>query len=296
MNKKFFFTLFLFVVGVAVALIYRRYNSEFRPEKTRTFYLENNDSVRFTQRLSDEKSFVEESIGEEVTPKNNPRLEKIFSELEGIKAKCDAVYEGKLAEEKIIDPESDLFSNTEQIAGLITSVYEEVILNRERLKKIVPNYLSVISQEKEVSVDKFYSFIQMMMSCFSSDMSFYVETSFEVKRTDEEKKIFEKEVVSSLMMVVNWIITEDKLPDGLLFTLNIFRAVGEYYQYDDEYFSEVDNLYDKITNYEEVFFSDFEDVKYVSEPSLRMESYLNEMELIADDFKFFYDQRFSQFR
>ncbi len=296
LNKRIKIIFIVAIVGIIIALIYRDYSNELGPEATRTFYLENNDSVRFTQRLSDEPTFVEETMGEEIKEENNPRLKKIFDELNSIKASCDAIYEGKLSEEKIIDPSSDIFSDTEKIAALITSVYENVILSREKLKKIVPRYLNVISNEQEVTVDEFYSFVQMMMSCFSSDMSFYIETSFEVKRNEKERQDFEAQVISSLMTIVHWIITEDKLPDGLLFSLNIFRAVGEYYEYDDEYFLEIDNLYDKITNYEEVFFSDFEDVKLVSEPGLRMESYLREMELIADDFKFFYDQRFSEFR
>lgn len=295
MNRKFALTILLFCVGIAAALIYRRYDNEYSPLKTRSFYLENNDPVRFTKRLSDtdQKQFEEVRVEE---PKENPRLEKVFTKLEAIKSSCDAVYKKNLEQDKIIDPDSEIFSDTKQVASLVMKIYENIILNREKLKDIVPEYLVIIQDEEKVSVDKFYNFIQMMMSCFSSDMSFFVETTFEVDRSDEDKKFFEKEVLGSLMKVVYWIVSEDRLPDALLFSLNIFRAVGEYFEYGEDYFSEVDNLYEKITNYEEVFFSEFEDVKFVSEPGLRMESYLREMEIISDDFKFFFDQRFPEYR
>ena len=295
MNRKFALTILLFCIGIAAALIYRRYDNELSPLKTRSFYLENNDPVRFTKRLSNsEQNQIEEVSPTE--PKENPRLEKVFTKLERIKSSCDAVYKENLEQDKIIDPDSEIFSDTKQVASLVMKIYENIILNREKLKDIVPQYLTIIQDEEKVSVDKFYNFIQMMMSCFSSDMSFFVETTFEVNRSEEDKKLFEKEVLSSLMKVVYWIVSEDRLPDALLFSLNIFRAVGEYFEYGDDYFSEVDNLYEKITNYEEVFFSEFEDVKYVSEPGLRMESYLREMEIISDDFKFFFDQRFPEYR
>ncbi len=274
----------------AIYFICKYYEDVKKPGNTREFYANPTLSapsygpLNFEGRNNSVKS-VAKSLKIKPEERRLDRINVLLEDLDEINKSCEDQIASLLPPSEVLDPEGQFFSRPDVVEERLSEVVFTILKARKSLESKLREMESIFTEKGKVPTQKFYSSVQSMMLCLSSDVSLFLESTFEssvLKGDKERTNVLTRKVIT----FVDELILNGVMPDALLFSLNVYRVIGETNKFDEEYFNELNSLYDKISTYEESFFSEFSDEEVITDPNERLELYLSEMKLLYEEFNY----------
>ncbi len=299
--KKSIKNILIFTILALIAIfIYRYYQNVKKPEVTRKYYQSKSLSapsqgpLNFDGKSNSVKSIVKENkVARQIKDKNE-RLYSLIQELDQLNKACEDEIAALLPPSEVLDPEGKFFEKFDTVNERMGQVVGVIFQARKSLPRFQSRALELFENEEILESQLFYSTIQSLMLCLSSDVSLFLESALEslVKNGSDQELV---ELEQKMVGLVDYLVQDARLPDALLFSLNIYRIIGEARKHDEVYFNELNLLYDKISQFDENFFSEFRDEDKVQDPNDRYELYTSEMKLLYDEFNYVRKSRLREY-
>jgi len=294
----------LIVLLLGGYFIYDYLQVDYIPEQKRSFYkrsrLEKNKPVyKRRQLLHEELPEYEETAPIELAIEGSAgdiqRIRELIKQLDKRNKECEAIIGRTLPNEEIIDPENPIFKNPELLTEKITGVFDQ-ILHRDIAISSLKTFESYYQEKTEVESDLFFNSLRSTLICRGADIGLFLESAYEAMDEDRWTKndieVFNSKVLGLLASSLEY----DTLPDNLLFSLNILRLVGKSGKLGDDYYSELDDVYGRISAYEDSFFDEIQDNQKIYSPGDKFQNYFEELDEIGDEIRYIMNRRFKDYR
>lgn len=302
-------TLIISAIGLFGYYLYKYITDEYAPKSKREYYsaryLKKKEMKLVQRRLMHEEieseldndNYYKDASTREASQRlsgTNIQLKELITSLEQKNLECESYIRRVLPNEQIIDPENNFFSDPSVVFGKANDVFSFLFprrLSMEALNQFEDYFMS----KDEVNLDFFYNTIRSAMICRKGDVGLFLESIFESMESGNWSPSEVIEFNGYILGAIKVSIEDDFLPDNLLFSLNLLRLVGTREKFPEEFFNELDEVYQRIADYEDSFFDGSENSKKIYNPGGQLESYLDELELISDDIRYIMLRRFSNY-
>ncbi|OIQ20714.1 MAG: hypothetical protein BM556_01885 [Bacteriovorax sp. MedPE-SWde] len=293
----------LIVILLVGYFIYDYLEGDYIPESKRKFYKKvkyKRRELKFTRReLMHEElpEYEKEADPEKVIIKGNgnglAEIKEALKALDKRHKECEAFLAKALPNEEIIDPENEIFRSPERVTAKVVDVFTE-ILTREVSSSALLTFENFYKDKSDVEADLFFNTLRSSLICRGADTGLFLESAYEAMKDNWSEKEVE-EFNSALLGMLSNSLESDVLPDNLLFSLNILRLVGTSSKQTEEYYSELDDVYGRISSYEDNFFDEIQDSKKIYSPAEKFEGYFEELDQISEDIRYIMNRRFKSF-
>ena len=302
--KKFLIRTTILVVLMLVGyLCYQYLQDDYIPEYKREFHsLVPKKGQSFVKRKQYHE-VVEEAYGDEidkstteVTGKNkNSKVELLLHEVMNLlkdkNTSCEKYIEGFMPNESLIDAESDIYNNADMLRGKLEGAFENSF-RRDIIFDSIEEIAKILEGVDKLGRDMFYQVLRSLMICRNGDLSILLEGIHDAKISDTDKDKLTKKIVEILWASIR---EGDALPDNMLFTIQIMRQIGEAKKLGPTFESELDDIHERIANFDEFYFEEIHSSDYVQSPLFRFRAYLDEMREISDEVMFLMKKAFPDY-
>ncbi|EQC51736.1 hypothetical protein [Bacteriovorax sp. DB6_IX] len=305
-NTKTLRNIFILVVALLAGyFIYDYLEDDYIPEQKRHFYKETRlkrkkPSYVRRQLLHEEVPEAEEQEIESIAKQfkgNTPDVEKIkalIKKLDNRNKECEKFLAQNLPNEQIIDPENPIFLNADQVIGKLDFIFND-ILYRDISMTAIKAFGDFYQEQREVDSDLFFNSLRSTLICRGADISLFLESAYEAMKqgqwSPEEVTRFNR----TLLNLVSSSLDHDNLPDNLLFSLNVLRLVGTSSGFNEDFYGELDDVYGRISAYEDQFFDEIQDGQVIFSPGDKFQNYFEELDGISDEVRYIINRRFKDF-
>jgi hypoxanthine phosphoribosyltransferase len=293
----------LMVLLLGGYFIYDYLQVDYIPEKKRKFYTSKNlqklkPKFKRRQLLHDEmpEKIEAEPVAVNITGtgKGLGIIKETIKALDQRNKECESFLSNQLPNEEIIDPENPIFSSPERVNAKMSTVLNN-ILNRTIALDALSKFEDYFRENNEVEADLFFNSLRSTLICRGADTGLFLESAYEAMKQGNWSKEEIDEFNGNMLAMLATSLETDILPDNLLFSLNILRLVGSSTKQNEEFYVELDEVYGRISAYEDNFFDEIQDSKTIYSPGDKFQNYFEELEEISDEVRYIINRRFKDF-
>lgn len=293
----------LMVLLLGGYFIYDYLQVDYIPEKKRKFYTSKN--LKKVQPKYKRRQLLHEEMPEQVesepiainiqgSGKRIGEIKEIIQALDRRNKECEKFLSDQLPNEEIIDPENPIFSSPERVSAKMSLVLNN-ILNRDISLNSLQKFEDFYRENNEVDADLFFNSLRSTLICRGADTGLFLESAYEAMKQGNWSKQEINDFNGNMLSLLSVSLENDILPDNLLFSLNILRLVGSSTKQNEEFYVELDEVYGRISAYEDSFFDEIQDSKTIYSPGDKFQNYFEELEEISDDVRYIINRRFKDY-
>ncbi len=245
---------------------YTYYNDEYHPEALREQHSQN-APIAFTDRALPKKKFVprkqfHEQVDykrsdDQVVALNNigpdtgafSELSAVIEDLKRTNADCEQSFNSVMPPAQIIDPNSGYFGQESNIANLVNRALDQLTNNEGRaIAKRFPELAQeALDSVDEISEEDMATIMRAPLVCRQSNITVLFETIIEMSSEGKLTDAQRAEIVDSAVNKLVVSLETDSLQDNILMSLTLLKAVGSLSSKNQEYFSELEAIYDEMS-------------------------------------------------
>ncbi|MFG1547246.1 hypothetical protein [Halobacteriovorax sp. XZX-2] len=266
MKKRILLFLSVLVLMALGYYFYTYYNDEYHPEALREQYSQN-APVAFTNRELPKKKFVprkqfheksdyKRSDDEVVALVGLGMDNGVFSELSGsieelrkANIDCEQTYNDYMPPAQIIDPNSGFYAKEDGNVLSLLNRAMDLLINIEgrAIAKRFPELAQeALDSVDEISEDDMAKIMRAPLVCRQSNITVLFETLIEMSSEGKISDNQRAEIVGSMVNKLVVSLESDSLQDNILMSLTLLKALGSLSSKNDEYFSELESIYDEM--------------------------------------------------
>ncbi|MFG1526819.1 hypothetical protein [Halobacteriovorax sp. RZ-2] len=266
MKKRILLFLSVLVLMALGYYFYTYYNDEYHPEALREQYSQN-APIAFTDRALPKKKFVpRKQFHEQADYKRSDdqvvalnglgpdsgvfsELSSTIEELKKSNSDCEVTFNEYLPPAQIIDPDSSFYAQDESIVNLVNRSLD-LLMNLEgrAIAKRFPQYAQeALDSVDEISEEDMAAIMRAPLVCRQSNITVLFETIIEMSSEGKLTDAQRAEIVDSAVNKLVVSLEADSLQDNILMSLTLLKAVGSLSSKNQEYFSELEAIYDEMS-------------------------------------------------